>query len=250
MRGRGPLTAVLVGAGLAGLPAAGALGLLALTTPALTLARAPGASAADLLVAVCGGLGVLLLAALALDVLRAGVQEAAALARAPRVPGPTARTQSPPPRLVRRLVALAVGLALGSGTLAAQAAPRTPDAGWAALAPVTPGWASVDDAPGGLPDAAWASVPSAVVAVPDPVRSAPAAEVSLPGGTRAPAVEVPAEVVVKRGDSLWSLAEDQLGPDADETALTRAVEHLHRVNLDVIGADPDLLLPGQVLRLS
>ena len=67
---------------------------------------------------------------------------------------------------------------------------------------------------------------------------------------RTPAPAVPAEVVVQRGDSLWSLAEDQLGADADEVALARTVEHLHRVNLDVIGADPDLLLPEQVLRLS
>jgi len=250
VRRHAALTAVLVGTGLAGLPAAAAVGLLVLTAPALALARTPGATAADLVVAGCGALGVLLLAALTVDVLRAGIQEAASLARAAHHPARAPRPQGPPPRLVRRLVALAVGVALGSGTLAAQAAPPTPDAGWAALAPVTPGWAAVDGGPGAdRPDPGWAAVASPVVAVPEPAPSPAAAGVHLPGGTRAPVPADPAEVVVQRGDSLWSLAVDQLGDGADELTLARTVERLHHANLDVIGADPDLLLPGQVLRL-
>jgi len=56
-------------------------------------------------------------------------------------------------------------------------------------------------------------------------------------------------VVVQPGDSLWSIAEDALGPDADVPAL---VDHWHRTyaaNRQVVGTDPDLIHPGQQLSL-
>ncbi|MCW2756548.1 MAG: hypothetical protein JWO46_294 [Nocardioidaceae bacterium] len=49
-------------------------------------------------------------------------------------------------------------------------------------------------------------------------------------------------VVVRPGDCLWSIARDRLG-DAD------AWRAIHALNADVIGPDPDLLLPGVRLRL-
>lgn len=52
-------------------------------------------------------------------------------------------------------------------------------------------------------------------------------------------------VVVQPGDTLWAIA----GADrSDASAIVRAVEEWHRGNRDVIGDDPDLLIPGQVLR--
>ena len=56
-----------------------------------------------------------------------------------------------------------------------------------------------------------------------------------------------------RGDCLWDIAADwlhRLDPDVPVTAagVRRATEDWWQVNADVIGPDPDLLLPGQVLR--
>lgn len=57
------------------------------------------------------------------------------------------------------------------------------------------------------------------------------------------------EVVVHRGDSLWSIAAAHLGPDADDAEVARAWPRWFEANRHVIGDDPDHLLPGQVLRV-
>lgn len=54
-------------------------------------------------------------------------------------------------------------------------------------------------------------------------------------------------VVVHRGDTLWALAAGSLRSGASAAAIRRAVHAWHRLNAAVIGADPDLILPGQVL---
>ncbi len=57
------------------------------------------------------------------------------------------------------------------------------------------------------------------------------------------------EVMVRPGDSLWSLAADQLPEHAsagDTTALWQAI---YRTNADRLGPDPDRILPGTVLQL-
>ena len=55
------------------------------------------------------------------------------------------------------------------------------------------------------------------------------------------------EVVVHRGDSLWSLVADHLGPAASDAEVARAWPDWWQHNRDVIGDDPDTLLPGQTL---
>ncbi len=55
-------------------------------------------------------------------------------------------------------------------------------------------------------------------------------------------------VVVHRGDTLWSIAAATLHGDATDTEILRAVVRWHETNRDVIGGDPDIILPGQVLR--
>lgn len=57
-----------------------------------------------------------------------------------------------------------------------------------------------------------------------------------------------AEVVVRRGDTLWSIAARQLPPSAAATRIDALWHRWYERNRAVIGADPDLLLPGQVLR--
>jgi len=61
-------------------------------------------------------------------------------------------------------------------------------------------------------------------------------------------VRVAARVVVRRGDSLWSIAARELGADASAEAIAARWPQWYAANRDVIGPDPDLILPGQVLR--
>lgn len=53
---------------------------------------------------------------------------------------------------------------------------------------------------------------------------------------------------VRRGDTLWSIAEQLLGTD-DPGSVARYWPKIHRANRDVIGPDPSLIYPGQVLHL-
>lgn len=54
-------------------------------------------------------------------------------------------------------------------------------------------------------------------------------------------------VVVTAGDSLWAIAARTLGPDADDAMIAEETRRWHQQNRDVIGADPDVLHPGQEL---
>ena len=54
-------------------------------------------------------------------------------------------------------------------------------------------------------------------------------------------------VVVLRGDSLWSIAAHRLGPAATPADIEVEWHRWLAANLDVIGDDPDLILPGQRL---
>ena len=66
---------------------------------------------------------------------------------------------------------------------------------------------------------------------------------------RAPARDS-AERVVHRGDSLWSIAASRLGPHASRGDVLREQQRIYALNAAVVGEDPDLLRPGQVLRLG
>lgn len=93
------------------------------------------------------------------------------------------------------------------------------------------------------------------------VSTAPApdwpATAALAGGPTEPAPEWPQPAppgghVVVRGDCLWDIASARLAAGAGRTPTDRevaaAVQAWWTANADVIGADPDVLLPGQVLR--
>lgn len=72
----------------------------------------------------------------------------------------------------------------------------------------------------------------------------------LPGlPTGGPPSTAERRVVVRPGDCLWTITAGLLGPGAHDAAVARAWPHLHRLNRSVIGADPDLLLPGTALRV-
>ncbi|WP_147391606.1 LysM domain-containing protein [Galactobacter valiniphilus] len=61
------------------------------------------------------------------------------------------------------------------------------------------------------------------------------------GGARTADTDV---VIVREGDSLWSLAARHLGPAADAGDIAAEWPRWYRLNAEVIGADPDLLLVG------
>jgi hypothetical protein len=57
-------------------------------------------------------------------------------------------------------------------------------------------------------------------------------------------------VTVQSGDSLWLVAEQQLGPDASVADVAAYVNELWDLNADAIGTgDPNLIMPGQTLQL-
>jgi len=139
------------------------------------------------------------------------------------------------PAGARRLAALAVGLTLGTGLPAP--APAPPVAAGLTLAavdgPVTgPVTGPPMDQPGGAPPD-WPGPPVA-----PPHEVLPAAE----------------DRVVLRGDCLWDIAAEWLAAQRSATPggvsdaeVLAAVRAWWQANAEVIGPDPDLLLPGQVL---
>ncbi|WP_294565719.1 LysM peptidoglycan-binding domain-containing protein [uncultured Arthrobacter sp.] len=56
-----------------------------------------------------------------------------------------------------------------------------------------------------------------------------------------------ARVVVRRGDSLWSIAAARLGPLASDADIAASWPRWYARNASLIGPDPDLLTPGQTL---
>ena len=55
--------------------------------------------------------------------------------------------------------------------------------------------------------------------------------------------------VVVAGDSLWEIAAGLVGPDGSNAEIAAVVADLYTANQHVVGADPDLILPGQQLLL-
>ena len=146
------------------------------------------------------------------------------------------------PAGARRAAAIALGIGLGIAP---------PALGVAAGA--VGGTAAAQELPGGASGSAVPDWPSP--AVPDRQSPAvpdwPATAVDAPLPDWPPAVPAGEHVVV-RGDCLWSIAEHRLTADVGRrptpAEVATAVQAWWQANADVIGADPDLLLPVQILR--
>jgi hypothetical protein len=54
---------------------------------------------------------------------------------------------------------------------------------------------------------------------------------------------------VRDGDSLWTIAEQALPPGSSPAAVDKAWRALYRANRPVVGPDPDLIHPGDDLRI-
>jgi hypothetical protein len=137
--------------------------------------------------------------------------------------------------------------------------------GWAwlqGMAGVADAWRGASTARGGVRRLALAACGVALVgtlvspaaqavtdgAQPDPLSGLPLPERAVGAGHR-PSHPAVARVVVVRGDCLWDLASSELGPGATAREITEAWQHIYRRNRAVIGPDPGLIRPGQVLRL-
>ena len=144
------------------------------------------------------------------------------------------------PASARRAAALALGVGLVTAPALAGCAAPPPGPGVVLAAgtqaTAVPDWPAVPapaDGPASPLPSVPAATPAAVTAVPD--WPAPA----------------PGDHVVLRGECLWSIAEDDLrartGVDPGAAEIAAAVQRWWTANVDVVGDDPHLLLPGQVL---
>jgi len=120
------------------------------------------------------------------------------------------------PAVARRMLALSVGAGVGltAAVLPAGAQPAEPP-----------------------PDLGWTA--TGVVAADVETVAAPLAP--------APPSQVPEQVTVAGGDSLWAIAARHLGPDATAAEIAAAWPAWYALNRDVVGANPDRIRVGDVL---
>jgi hypothetical protein len=159
-------------------------------------------------------------------------------------PGSLARAEAPSPSFAVRAAPLGApspgfapqGSARGAVAPVAEAASPTPVPGSASPGPV-PGSASPEPVPGSAsPTPGWTPTRPLVRPQPSPGLL-----------TATPAPDERPGTVVRRGDTLWDVVRHHLGPDATDAEVAAEWPRWHAANRAVIGADPDLLLPGQVL---
>ena len=135
------------------------------------------------------------------------------------------------PAVVRRVVLAACGLSLAGAFIAPAQADR--------------------DAP---PPESGSAAEALVVGLPVPDRATTTTEwLGTVAGSRpareAPPAETRDAVRVEPGDTLWGLAGATLPADATADEIDRRWRAIYRANRDTIGADPDLIRPGQRLVL-
>jgi hypothetical protein len=157
------------------------------------------------------------------------------------------------PAVCRRVAAVLVGAVVG-GALAPGTALGDGPAGPSTAGPgLTPGFTTTsphrkrapDPIPSGLAPAT-PSTPAPGWTPSRPVQRALPDSGLVTGGRSSHRA---ADVVVHRGDTLWDIARRHLGPDATDAEVAHAWPAWHEANRAVIGDDPGLILPGQVLRL-
>jgi hypothetical protein len=97
-------------------------------------------------------------------------------------------------------------------------------------------------------------VPSAELSRTESIRRHPSGKKSLAGSSPSRVTNAHRcrrdgrSHTVRKGDTLWSIAEESL-PNHDPRSVARYWPKIHRANRDVIGPDPSLIYPGQVLHL-
>lgn len=236
------------------LAAAIAVGSIFLSTArdALAALAAPGpASPAD---------GILVAVALVGVALSLWVGLGMALSALSTLPGALGRASTRladriAPAVVRKVIAFVLGTALTAALV-----PGTAIAGSAHPTPRQAVVTSAQYAVGVLTNVAGtthASEHGDEDAAPGPSwapdrRALPANSAGGTGGPGGPggagSAGGPQEIVVHRGDNLWSIAARHLGPTATTTEISAEWHRWFAANRQVIGDDANLITPGQVLR--
>lgn len=164
--------------------------------------------------------------------------------------GAAAATAKFSPAFMRRLALAAVGFQLLAAPLASAATPPHPEPGSPNRPAVSASWTPTAPVQGLV-------VPRPLLGLARPAspRWTPGVAAVEPGPLTArelrtgPPAGAPGEITVRAGDSLWNLAASRLGPFASDVDIAREWPRLYQANRAVIGESPDLLRPGQVLRL-
>jgi nucleoid-associated protein YgaU len=162
------------------------------------------------------------------------------------------------PAFMQRLVLAALSVQLVAGP-AAHADAAVPGPEWA------PTQENVSAAPADYtgstnPPVDYAPIEEALKGTPAPPSTIepgwqPAAPVVSPGLLAAPAVRsvndtgtAAATLTVLAGDTLWDIAAAALGPAASDLDIAMQWPRWYEANRAIIGQNPDVLLPGQILQ--
>jgi len=121
----------------------------------------------------------------------------------------------------------------------------TPQLPGSARAEQRTGSSSPED--GGPPPVTTPAIPASPVVATITVTPAPAPAEAAAAPTSAARDPEAGTVVVHRGDTLWDLAARTLGDHPTDAQVLAETVRWHDANRDVIGDDPDLILPGQIL---
>lgn len=164
-----------------------------------------------------------------------------------RRPGPAS-----PHLTVGRVSALLVALTAGPTPVAlAGAVPGPPEPSWVSVRMDATPPPSTDQGTGQgrpqLPDGSPVPLPGWTP--PPPPARTDVRPTTIGLVSPAPPEEPPGRVVVRAGDTLWAIAAAHLGPHATVRDVAEAWPRWYAANRDVIGPDPDLILPGQELQV-
>lgn len=155
------------------------------------------------------------------------------------------------PAVLRRTVAVGLGTGLGLLGPVGLAGATEIDLGWAVTTPA----GDVQEPPAGpvaVPLTGPITGPAAGPVTGPAAPAEPAADgLDVGAAPATPAMSTPGRasetVVVAPGDSLWSIAAAHLAPGAGDGEIAAAWPRWYATNEALVGEDPGLILPGQVL---
>ena len=142
------------------------------------------------------------------------------------------------PRFMRRIVLTLGGTALGVGAVLAPAADASSDA---VLSDTTPNQSAT-------PLALSAEVPNIPLA-PEPSEAAGYLQDRSPFFSPPRTEAGTYSYTVQAGDTLWSIAADQLGEGTDASTIYDSTLDIYEANKDALGQNAELLYEGQVLQI-